>query len=677
MNIKGKNTKTAIILEQSKLRRIFTPQIESFVKPLYKYLDKRISAYRSKVFIIFGFVTILLLLMTLMAAWLNNIEQSRQHTQNIANEQLKTKLISTMRDTTQRRALSLQRMIRLSDPFDRDDEFIRFRELGTIFLKARNELFSNELQAGQKRIWDRVRGLMTKGGATQQKAIDLIFDKEELEAAGDIIFDEVIPIQDQVYSGIDEILNLQRQEVEHELARVAKDTTAARRLLWLLGSVALLLGIFTIFVVRRTGKTERALVEQGRRIRALYGVTSISGLSFDEQINKMLKLGCRLLRTDIGKVCRIDIEKGTNTFINVVTLQAVGIAAGHTMPIDQTFCSITMDTDEPIVINNAGESKYRNFTCYQTAKLECYIATKIYVHGDLFGTVNFSSQRQRSAAFTETDKDLVNLIASWISVALERHMAQQELKAARDTAESASQAKSTFLANMSHELRTPLNAIIGYGELLKEQCEEIGQLDIIPDLHKITSSGSHLLTLINDILDLSKIEAGKMVLNCEDMEVPSLVKEVTTAFYPGLEKNNNKLAVYCDEGVSSINTDRTRLTQILYNLLNNANKFTKNGDINLKVFNRTSNDRGWVVFEITDTGIGITKVQIGKLFKSFTQATPAIAQEYGGTGLGLAISRRLCNMMGGEIYVVSEVGVGSKFTVELPAISPKLKTAVA
>jgi signal transduction histidine kinase len=231
--------------------------------------------------------------------------------------------------------------------------------------------------------------------------------------------------------------------------------------------------------------------------------------------------------------------------------------------------------------------------------------------------------------------------------------------------EIASQHKSQFLANMSHELRTPLNAIIGYSEILQEDVVDLGQENLIADLKKIESSGRHLLGLINDILDLSKVEAGKMDVFIEDVEIVPLLDEVRAIIVPMLEKNNNSIEFRLVDNLGSMRTDRTKLKQCLLNLLSNGTKFTQNGRLTLDA-DRFASDKPMVRFAISDTGIGMTEEQLGRLFQAFTQADASTTKKYGGTGLGLAISRNFCQMLGGDITVTSRPGEGSTFTIVLP-----------
>jgi PAS domain S-box-containing protein len=242
-----------------------------------------------------------------------------------------------------------------------------------------------------------------------------------------------------------------------------------------------------------------------------------------------------------------------------------------------------------------------------------------------------------------------------------------ELVRAKDAAEEANLAKSTFLANMSHELRTPLNAVIGYSEMLQEVAADRGDEDLLPDLRRIRSAGKHLLGLINDVLDLSKIEAGKVDLCLESLAVLPVIHDAVSTIHPLVEKNDNRLEVECQEPLGAMLADHTRVRQVLFNLLSNACKFTEHGLIRLEAKRMEREGSGWVEFRVTDTGIGLSPEQLDRLYRPFVQADASTTRRFGGTGLGLAISWQFCQLMGGTLSAESELGKGSAFIVRLPA----------
>ena len=246
----------------------------------------------------------------------------------------------------------------------------------------------------------------------------------------------------------------------------------------------------------------------------------------------------------------------------------------------------------------------------------------------------------------------------------------RDLESARDEAQQANRAKSAFLANMSHELRTPLNAIIGYTEILQEDADDAGQTQTSADLHKIHTAAKHLLSLINDILDLSKIEAGRMQIEPEEFAVGNLVASVVSTVQPLARANQNRLVVKCEEELGIMTSDGTRLRQSLLNLLSNACKFTHNGTVTLSVSRTHAAGEDWMQFRIEDTGIGMNAEQQSKLFEAFSQVHLQKGK-FGGTGLGLALTRHLCRMMGGDVTVDSQPGHGSQFTICLPAVAPQ------
>lgn len=279
-----------------------------------------------------------------------------------------------------------------------------------------------------------------------------------------------------------------------------------------------------------------------------------------------------------------------------------------------------------------------------------------------------SGMEVKSAAVTERARDagLISVAVS-LTLFLLLTLANARLRKQREMANAANRAKSEFLASMSHELRTPLNAIIGYSEMLAEEAEDSVQAPFVADLKKIQAAGRHLLMLINSVLDLSKIEAGRMDLYLETTSVETLVNDVMLVAQPLAAKNHNSLEADVPPDVGSVHTDQTKVRQTLSNLLSNACKFTENGKITLQVRRQTVNDADSVLFTVTDTGVGMNAEEIDRVFDPFTQADASTSRRFGGTGLGLTLSRRFAQMMGGEITVESWPNAGSAFTLRLPA----------
>ncbi len=417
---------------------------------------------------------------------------------------------------------------------------------------------------------------------------------------------------------------------------------------------------------------EKARLTQAQRVRALYEVTSRAGLDFDQQVTELLGTGCRLLHMDSGAVVRA----ASDGQLTVLHLTGSPHTAGtDPLPILHEYPHLReqlLHCKQPLVLSAipplASEplaSSTKNGTL--PPSLKALIGAPIQI-GNQPGLICFFSQSAQLVLFQETDADLVQLMGRLISVVLERKQEATELYRAKEQAEMASRAKSTFLANMTHELRTPLNAIIGYSEMLLEDFQQHNNPEALQDMQRIHIAGRHLLALINDILDISKIEAGHMNIYRERFNVPDLIDNVLTSVMPLIHRNQNRLEIFCAPEVETMATDVTKLRQILLNLLSNAAKFTRNGLITLRVepVPTTPDQPPQVQFQVRDTGIGMTPEQQAHLFQPFMQGDASTTRRFGGTGLGLAISARYCAMLGGTIAVVSSSGNGSTFTVQLP-----------
>ena len=305
----------------------------------------------------------------------------------------------------------------------------------------------------------------------------------------------------------------------------------------------------------------------------------------------------------------------------------------------------------------------------QREDLVSFAGYPLLVDGQILGVVAMFAKHELSdEAFTA-----LSTVADAIALGVGRKRSLVELERAKLAAEEASRTKSLFLANMSHELRTPLNAILGYSEMLEEEAQELELTNFTDDLGRINAAGRHLLALINDILDLSKIEAGKMDLFVEEFDLSSLINDVTSVAAPLMEKNSNTLRLDVAADLGQMSADQTKVRQCLFNLLSNAAKFSENGEVTLRAHRESivglgeATAREWIVVEVQDSGIGMSADQVLKLFQAFTQADASTTRKFGGTGLGLALTRRFCQMMGGDITVHSVPDEGSTFTINIPA----------
>jgi signal transduction histidine kinase/CheY-like chemotaxis protein len=345
--------------------------------------------------------------------------------------------------------------------------------------------------------------------------------------------------------------------------------------------------------------------------------------------------------------------------------------AGTQIPLSETgsIFVATVIERRPLYIGNTFEKRDRmspaDGRIHDAAPARSIVTFPVLVGDEVIGVLAFSDSRAPFRLGRDDIKAISRYIA-FVATAIRKIQLSNEMLRAKQEAVAANEAKSRFLANMSHELRTPMNAVIGYAELLAEEAEDRGLDDLIPDLNKIRSSGRHLLGLINDVLDLSKIEASKMELRFEPIQVEVLIEELAATIRPIASANGNELVITRRQPPQEIHTDLVKLRQAALNLLSNGCKFTRDGTVELIVSGSGERGREWLELAVRDTGIGMSEDQLAKLFQPFTQADASTTRTYGGTGLGLSISKGLCELMGGNITVESSPGRGSIFTIRLP-----------
>jgi signal transduction histidine kinase/CheY-like chemotaxis protein len=421
----------------------------------------------------------------------------------------------------------------------------------------------------------------------------------------------------------------------------------------------------------RTEALERSLEE----VRAMGDVSRAVSSSLDlrQVLDTAATYALRLANADAGGIFEVDIEHNAIVVVAARNLSKRFIDSLQDPAFSLEDRIVARATDRPVPRQIPDVEKHRDFAFRGPILREGFHAL-LTVPMDSGGrTRGLVLYRRQPGTFDGRVVNLLTTLANQSKVAIEnarlfKEVQNQrvELEAKRRELEVAGRHKSEFLATMSHELRTPLNAIIGYSEMLQEEMADQGEPRYGADIEKIKLAGRHLLELINAVLDLSKIEAGKMELYLEEFDVATLVKDIGTVIRPLAEKNANRLeVVYAEPG--SMRADRTKLRQALFNLLSNACKFTERGTVILRVTRQAGEPSDWLTFSVEDTGIGMTAEQLARLFKEFSQADAATAQKYGGTGLGLVLSRRIVRLMGGDIAVASEPGRGSTFTARVPA----------
>jgi signal transduction histidine kinase len=415
--------------------------------------------------------------------------------------------------------------------------------------------------------------------------------------------------------------------------------------------------------VRQAEHEQRVLAEALQDITVML----ISSLNLDQVFEGILNHVAGVVPYNASSILVIKGESVEVAHVRGYPPSIIGLQ----FPLNRPNLLSIMETGQPSVVDDT-----RTYAGWvetpETRWIRSILCAAISVEEEIYGFL--SVDRDTPHAFSAEHVERLQTFASLAGIAVRNARLFDEVQRHQQAAEAANQAKSTFVANMSHELRTPLNAIIGYSEMLMEDAGDLALDGFVADLKKIQASGKHLLSLINDVLDLSKIEAGRMDLYPETFDVAGMLQDVVSTIEPLVETNANCLEVLTGADLGVMHADLAKVRQSLLNLISNAAKFTDHGLITLTA----ARERGpadpagrdgvdWVTFRVSDTGIGMTPEQLEKLFQVFTQADASTSRRYGGTGLGLALSRRFCQMMGGDITVESTYGVGSTFTIRLPA----------
>jgi signal transduction histidine kinase/CheY-like chemotaxis protein len=419
-------------------------------------------------------------------------------------------------------------------------------------------------------------------------------------------------------------------------------------------------------VTARTEELSRSVAE----LRALGEVGQAVNSTLDLQtvLSKIVKHAVQLSHADAGTIYVYD--PGASLFVPQANYglsdEMVAALRDSNIRLGDTVVGRCTAERRPVQIADLErDQEYRLYELLRNSGFRALIGIPLLREDHVLGALVI--RRREAGEFPETVVRLLETFASQSVLAIQNARLFQELREKSSELEAASRHKSQFLANMSHELRTPMNAIIGVSEMMLEDASDLGRTDQVEPLERILRAARHLLALINEILDLSKIEAGKMELEIESFSIAPLVRDVAATVESTAQKNGNIIEVACAGDIGTMRADQVRIRQALLNLAGNAVKFTERGSVTISAVRDGKGDGEQIVFRVADTGIGMTAEEMGRLFQDFTQADSSTTRKYGGTGLGLAISRRFCRMMGGDITVESAPGSGSTFTIRLPA----------
>jgi len=618
-------------------------------------------------FIGLGLVVLIGTTFTLCLNWYQTTQRHDVTNHALSTLQLKRQLILNMSNVIHNRAGSLSRLATMTDDFSFDDEYLLFSSFSSHFVNSKHLLLQYHVaDSEERREWEKVfaaTNILSKNAYT---TIEYLINSAPNTARQHYLTNYMPALEAlaKLFSG--RIRDVTKQE-KILINKIVRYEHAVNQLVVYIMMAFTSLGVVTftllILFMRLYFKSTAAV---SATIGNLADLFSQQVLSSEEQIERLLKYGCFLLNMDTGALSKLSQDSSTALLLNYYST-ADNVAPGNTVSTDRTFCSAIHTANVEIVsINQPNNDINSRPLLHNNSDFTSYMACKIYQNGSVFGVLYFSNSTQ-CQDFTPTMKHVLSLISGWISYILANKYYSEELRQSRLDAENANTLKNSFLSNISHELRTPLNAIIGYSDLLVDELVGDNNKTSGKDAKRISESGNHLLSLINEILDLSYIEADKFDLQSDYFNFNRVFEQITESVNLEMERNQNTLAFDKSDSDIILYTDKTRLTQVLVTILNIASQFNQKSKIHLGAKTLQSAGKDWLEVKITDFGIKMSDDQISRIFKPFTQADSSFDQVYGGTGLELTISKRICQLMGGDIHVEKDAQSNTVFKVTIPS----------
>lgn len=607
-----------------------------------------------------GFAVVSLLLLVIIALWKVNANSKDLFHAALEENQFNQQVTMQILNAAHQRALALHAMTILEDPFEKDETFIRFREYGEKLIIQRKIL--GESNSGEKEweIWQGIRQTLNTGSRIQYEVIDAV-EKGENAAAQHALVSRLQPLQENLQKQLGELNKVKEQDLlaqQHATQSLDGNITA---LMYLLGFVAAALGIATYLLISRSTSREKYTAKRARQYKALFELSLSQELPCDEQIHNTLRMTCKFLNMDLAKLCRIDARRGSARFVDVVDFRGAltGMEKNTVVPLDKTMCGISLESNEAVLLSDVQESIYKQHDYYEVGNTGCFMGIKLEVSGQVYGSLNFSNHLRRTADFTKHDREVLRLAAKSICAVLEREN-QIQFRIENKVRENSAREESRFFANINYELRTPLNAIIGYSELVLAD-HSVSDNNSREMLRKIKQSGHALLSLVDNILDLTRLEASNITVSHQEFDIMDSVNAVVESMGSIFSQTNTRFI--CSHYPGSIRTDKEKFQQILLNLLVNLCQYSTQTEITMKIEEQVIEQKDYIRFALSGNA---SSQNLASKLMGIVGENGVSQWNYGRMELGFSLCHKFTQLLGGELTVSEKSGHNTVFILSLP-----------